>query len=167
MDRWYVVHTRPNGEQAALANLLCQGFRAYLPQHLRQRRHARKLTQVRRPLFPRYLFVRINIERERWRAIQSTIGVSHLVGTGETPLPVPNGIVEEITARENADGLIEIERERKFRPGDRLQILSGALMDKIGLFAAMDDAERVVLLLDLLGRQVRVKMPGNLVSICD
>ncbi|MEK9966651.1 MAG: transcriptional activator RfaH [Rhodospirillaceae bacterium] len=167
MDRWYVVHTRPNGEQTALANLLRQGFHAYLPQHLRRRRHARKLTQVRRPLFPRYLFVRINIERERWRAIHSTIGVSHLVGSGETPLPVPEGIVEEISSREDDNGLIDLDRERTYQPGDRLQILSGALMDKIGLFAAMDDADRVVLLLDLLGRQVRVKMPGNLVSVCD
>lgn len=167
MDRWYVVHTRPNGEHTALVNLLRQGFRAYMPQYLHRRRHARKSTQVRRPLFPRYLFVRLNVERERWRAIHSTIGVSHLVSAGERPAPVPDGVVEDICARENADGLIDLARERSLRPGDRLQILSGALMNKIGLFAAKDDAERVVLLLDLLGRQVRVTMPGDMVSVCD
>ncbi|MDE0779557.1 MAG: transcriptional activator RfaH [Alphaproteobacteria bacterium] len=167
MDHWYVVHTRPNGEQTALANLLRQDFRTYLPQYLRRRRHARKLTHVRRPLFPRYLFVRLDLERERWRAIYSTVGVSHMVGTNEMPMPLPEGVVEEISTRENAEGLVDLEREKKFRPGDRLQILSGALINKIGQFATMDDSDRVVLLLDLLGRQVRVKIPGELVSTYD
>jgi len=167
MDRWYVVHTQPHGEQTALANLLRQGFRAYLPQYLRRRRHARKLTQVSRPLFPRYLFVNINIERERWRAIRSTIGVMHLVGTEERPSPVPEGIIEGISARENDEGLIDLNSEKRFRPGDRVQILSGALMDKTGIFSALDDAGRVLLLLELLGRQVRIKLPRDLVSVCD
>ena len=56
--RWYLVHTRPNSERKAELNLQAQGFATFLPQIEKTIRHARRLKTVRRPLFPRYLFVR-------------------------------------------------------------------------------------------------------------
>ena len=74
-SRWYVVHTRPHQERRAEANLLRQGYRAWLPQMERSRRHARRIETVRTPLFPGYLFVELDIAREAWCAINGTFGV--------------------------------------------------------------------------------------------
>ena len=71
--RWYLVHTRPNSERKAEINLEAQGFKTFLPQIDRTIRHARRLTTVRRPLFPRYLFVCLDIGRDRWLSINGTI----------------------------------------------------------------------------------------------
>lgn len=68
-EAWYVVQTQPNGEARAEAHLRRQGFRTYLPRYLRSRRHARKTQMVPRPLFPRYLFVGLDLARDRWRTI--------------------------------------------------------------------------------------------------
>jgi transcriptional antiterminator RfaH len=156
--RWYVAHTQAREEEKALANLARQGFTAFLPRYRRRRRHARRTDWVRTPLFPRYLFVAMDVARVRWRAVSSTFGVSHLVCHGDRPVPVPHGVVEDILSRQDESGLIQIEPRIPFRKGDAVQVVAGALADRIGLFEGVTDEERVILLLDLLGRQVRVKL---------
>ena len=78
-SRWYVVQSHPHAELRAVAHLQRQGFETYLPRYRKRRRHARRIETVEAPLFPRYLFVSIDLATQRWRAIHSTIGVSHLV----------------------------------------------------------------------------------------
>ena len=70
MKRWYVAMTHTKSEEVAYANLARQGFQAYLPRYLRERRHARKTTEVKAPLFPGYLFINIDMDAERWRPIR-------------------------------------------------------------------------------------------------
>src|SRR3954468_9168362 len=96
---WYVVHTHPRAEAKALLNLDRQGFSCYLPRYLKRRRHARRLDWVAAPLFPRYLFIGMDLATARWRAIRSTIGIAGLVCHGDQPTPVPFGIVEGLKAR--------------------------------------------------------------------
>ena len=102
---WYVVQTHVNGETKAALNLSRQGYDVYLPRYLKRRHHARKVDFVARPLFPRYLFVTVDLERQRWRSIQSTVGVSHLVTNGGEPAFLPEGIVAALKAREDARAL--------------------------------------------------------------
>ena len=85
--RWYVVQTHPHAESRAMEQLRQQGFVTYLPKLLKQRRHARKVETVIRPLFPRYLFVLVDITTQRWRAIHSTIGVLPVPPRVRLPLP--------------------------------------------------------------------------------
>jgi len=163
MKRWFVVHTQPNGETRALDNLLRQGFEPYLPCLIVKRRHARKVERVRRPLFPRYMFVRFDPDETRWRAINGTFGVSHLVTDGGTPAAVPFGIVEDIRAHEDDNGVIGLAPPA-FRPGQALEILDGPMASRTGQFLNMPDRDRVILLLDLLGRSVRVTVPREAVT---
>lgn len=159
--KWYVVSTQPQKEHRAHQHLLQQGFAVYLPQLRKRRSHARRIDWVRAPLFPRYLFVGFDAEVTRWRAIQSTFGVSHLVCSGGLPLPVPDGIVESIRARETAGGLIEIKPT--FHKAQPVIIGEGPFLDQIGLFEHMNDDDRVTILLGLLGREVRVSVPMHAV----
>jgi len=158
MPRWYVVHTQPNREGRALAHLLMQGFHAYLPRYGKLRRHARRAEWVLAPLFPRYLFVAMDVAGARWRSINGTVGVSHLVCHGDRPTAVPPGIVEGLRAQESEDGAIAVATA-SLQPGQRLRIAAGAFADCVGCFVQMADRERVILLLELLGRAVRVEVP--------
>ncbi len=162
---WYVVHTRPKAEETARRHLIRQGFNAFLPQYLKRRRHARRTDWIRAPLFPRYLFVAEDLVTTRWRAISSTMGVSHLVCHGELPAQVPHGVVPDIQQRLDADGLVSIEPEMLFHHGDMVRITSGALVDQVGLFQCPADEDRVILLLDMLGRRMKVKLPLDSVSL--
>lgn len=158
MEQWYVAQTQVRGEERARANLEHQGFRTYLPRYRREIRHARRREVVRAPLFPGYIFVRFDPAAARWRSVNGTFGVSRLVCHGDQPAALPPGVVEEIAAREGQDGLIPLA-PRAFRKGEALRIVSGALADCLGFFERMADHDRVILLLDLLGRRVRVQAP--------
>ena len=162
--RWYVVQTHPHGERRAVQHLERQQFEVYLPRYSRRRKHARRVDIVEAPLFPRYLFVAVDLDVQRWLSIRSTIGVSRLVCHGETPVAVPVGIVESLRARHGEDGLVRLQAPCGLRVGDRVRVRGGAFEDSLGLFENVRDDERVTILLDLLGRKVRVTMGVDLIA---
>lgn len=153
---WYVVQTQVYAERKAAAHLNRQGFATYLPSYLKQRRHARRIQNAIAPLFPRYLFVSVDMSTQRWRCIQSTVGVSRLVCNGDEPAAVPDRIVDELKARHDERGLIPVDTRPRFARGDKVRVLDGVFSSCLGLFERMSDSERVSILLDLLGRKVRV-----------
>ena len=158
MNRWYVVQTQIKREALAVSHLRNQGFEVYLPRLRKSRRHARRIERVLARMFPRYVFVRMDTNACRWRAINGTIGVSCLISFDATPAPMPEGVVEDIMGREGEDGAI-LPPVRNFQKGERLRLMEGPFGEQIGLFENMADEERVILLLYLLGREVRVKAP--------
>jgi transcriptional antiterminator RfaH len=162
--RWFVAHTHPHAEAKATAHLDRQGFEIYFPRYLKRRRHARRIETVAAPLFPRYLFVAIDLGVQRWRSIYSTVGVSRLVCNGDDPTPVPDGIVEALKKREDAEGFIKLDLRPPFRAGDKIRVMEGAFSSCLGLFEGMAERERVAILLDLLGRKVRVVLDADLVA---
>jgi transcriptional antiterminator RfaH len=163
-SRWYVVQSQPNAEHKAVAHLERQGFTTYLPRYLRRRRHARRIDIVPAALFPRYLFVGVDLERQRWRSIFSTIGVSRLVCQGEQPTPIADRVVDSLKLREDASGYVRLDYRPPFRSGDKIRILRGAFADCLGLYEDMRDSDRVAILLDLLGRKVRVTVDVDAVA---
>ncbi len=162
--RWYVAHTHPHAEAKATAHLNRQGFESYFPRYLKRRRHARRIETVAAPLFPRYLFVAVDLSAQRWRSIYSTVGIARLVSNGDDPSAVPDGIVEALKSREDTNGFIKLDQRPPFRAGDKIRVLDGAFTSCLGLFERMAERERVAILLDLLGRKVRVVLDADLVA---
>lgn len=162
--RWYVVHTQPQNEVRTEFNLRRQGFTTYLPRYLRSRRHARRTEVVARPLFPRYMFVALDLTRDRWRVVQSTFGVSHLVLAGEEPASLPDSIVDEIRSRETGEGFVALGLPAGVKPGCKVRLVDGIFADSRGVLERIADDQRVAILLELLGRKVRVFVPAGSVG---
>jgi transcriptional antiterminator RfaH len=153
---WYLIQSRPHAEVKASQHLRRQGFETYLPRYLKQYRHARRIEKVAAPLFPSYLFAAVDMASQRWFSIDSTIGVMRLVRNGNRPAIVPVSIIETLKQREDANGLIELSQRSNFSPGDKVCVSAGAFQDCFGLYEGMSGRDRVSILLDLLGRKVRV-----------
>ena len=149
--RWYLVHARPNSERKAEFNLEAQGFVTFLPQIERTIRHARRLTTVRRPLFPGYLFVRLDVSRDRWLSVNGTIGVTRLFMQEGRPVAVPFGIVETLLAHSDR-GLTRLDSS--LAEGQRVRILSGPLADFTATVLRLDARRRVDVLLEIMGAAV-------------
>lgn len=164
MKRWYVAYTKSREEEKAVFHLSCQGYEVYLPRYKKKRRHGRKVDHVLRPLFPRYVFLHIDIEREQWRSVNGTLGVSYFLTEGDAPVVVPKGIVEEIQTRETQEGSVALT-PLKLIKGDSLRVTEGAFADSVGILEEVCDEKRVVLLLNLLGRQVRVQAPIDAIAV--
>ncbi len=159
--RWYATHTKPRMELWARSNLWSRGFEVYLPQYGKRRRHARKVDVVRAPLFPRYLFVRADFTCASQRAVNTAAGAIGLVAFGGAPAPVPDAAIEEIRKREDETGLVLLADARPLTPGEKLTVIDGPLRDLVGVLVQVTDRDRVYLLLNLFGRQVRSQLSAN------
>ena len=155
--RWYVAHTQSRAEMKAAQHLRNQAFTVYMPRYVKRRSHARRIEFVAAPLFPRYIFVSMDLHDAPWRCIRSTVGVCDLVCHGDQPALVPEEVIEALRQRENKDGMVALPA-RNFVKGDRVHIVDGALCGLSGIFECATDEERVVILMDLLGRPVRVRL---------
>lgn len=156
MKRWFAIHTKPGGERLAEGNLLRQGFDAYLPLRTKTRQRGKRGIAIKAPLFPRYLFVCIDLDEQPWQKINNTFGVSYIVSFGGRPAPLQDSVVQEIKSRETEDGVIDLSLLQSLSPGDSIKIADGAFTDRAGIFQCSSDNDRVVVLLNLLGRQTTV-----------
>ncbi|USQ97256.1 transcription termination/antitermination protein NusG [Caulobacter sp. RL271] len=185
--RWYVVVSKPFAEKTALYWLNdmfreVEGYKSYLPYAVTER-PARKgkvnTDPLVRPLFARHLFVRLDLDVERWKRIFNTQGVSTMLMFGERPLPVRDAVIDQIREREDSalaerlpkngpqgkNPVIAVEPEptvsaeeiAALKPGDALKVNHlGAEWNAV--FHEPVDTKRVSVVLKLLGRDVDVEV---------
>lgn len=153
---WYCVSFLKQKERLAIQHLERQDYRVLCPRIQRTVTHARKRVTKYVPLFPAYLFVQLDISSQRWRPIDSTLGVSHIVKTAGLPARVDDKFMEKLVTAAGQDGLLAFDEDLK--PGEKVRAVGGALHDQIGTLCRMKESDRVVVLMSLLGRQVEVTL---------
>ncbi|WP_080418352.1 transcription/translation regulatory transformer protein RfaH [Burkholderia ubonensis] len=154
---WYVVHTKPRQERLALHNLTQQGFECFLPFiTLEKMKHGKKC-RVTEPLFSRYLFIHLDSgpQGRSWSPIRSTKGVSRIVAFGATAAKVDEKVVSMLCSQPEALTC----SEKLFTQGERLRIGGGALAELDAIYQMEDGEQRALVLIQLLGRPVRVSVP--------
>lgn len=147
--QWFVANTRPHAERAVVANLARQEFLSFLPLCLKTIRHARQFRTAVAPLFPGYVFVSLDLSRDRWRSVNGTFGVVSLIMGGSLPRAVPAGVVETLQDLLGEDQVIRLDRGLK--PGQLVRVLSGPFADQLGVLDRLDGHGRVRILLEMMG----------------
>jgi transcriptional antiterminator RfaH len=151
---WYVVYSKPHKEEQAQFHLRTKGIEVFFPR-LDLARVVEKRKRII-PLFPNYLFVRVNLQTESHYVVWSP-GVKRLVSFGERPIPLDDRIVNFLQQQTNSEGVIKARSQ--LRPGQEVEIRGGPFD---GLLAIIqdppDDKGRVKVLLKLLSRQISVKL---------
>jgi len=152
-DRWFVVQTLSRREAKAQFQLRQQGFKTFLPVVMRSVRHARKTRNVKVAAFPGYLFIALDLQKDRWRSVNGTFGVARLVMGETSPDPVPPGIVESLLDYRDENGVCRFDRD--LVAGQAVRVVSGPLSQMLGTLERLDGNGRVRVLLEILGGQVR------------
>jgi transcriptional antiterminator RfaH len=152
MSNWYLIHTKIRQERVALEHLQRQGFECLLPQIWVEKLRRGALQVVQEPLFPRYLFIRLgtDTESQSWTPIRSTVGVSRLVMFGQTPAKLADHLVDTIRAQSAST---EVQR-RHFEPGEQVIVTDGPFMGIEAIFQMADGEGRVMVLLNILSKDV-------------
>src|SRR3989338_11141587 len=156
MHKWCVVYTQPQKEDLAFQNLIQQGFEAYYPRFKKLRSHARKVDEVLSPLFPRYIFVRIDTEIHAWRTVNGTRGVVYILSKDNVPQSMSYSVIESLQSKENENGLVPIEALSLFNQGDLVAITKGAFQGYKAHFEQFNGNQRAMILLEFLGRPMKV-----------
>ena len=154
MAYWACAQTAPRRESVARHFLRLSDFEVYLP--LVREGGAK----VVRPLFPSYLFVRVELQ---WSRARWAIGVSRLILDGERPAVVPDQVVDALRRRER-NGVVHLPQQPKHRRGDKLRIIAGPFCGQLALCEGMTARERVLVLLQVFGTQRKVELSQNAVE---
>ncbi len=154
--QWYVIHTKPGNEGRVDANLSNQEIEVFLPlletfQHVNG-----KMIQKIKPLFPNYLFTRLDINVHYYK-VKWTRGVNKILGVGSEPAPVSEKVIHTIKERIGENNLVRLDDG--LEEGNLVQFKSGPFKDLMGVFDKnMSDGKRVRVLLGLIGVDVPVQV---------
>jgi transcription antitermination factor NusG len=161
-ERWFVARVHPNRENSAQFNLDRLGFRSFTPRVRRTVRHARRVQDALRPLFPGYVFVIIDLSKHRWRSVNGTFGVASLIMGAEQPRPVPPGVVEALVASCESGATIRLDDNLEV--GQKVRILSGPFAETLCRLAHLDDRGRVRVLLEIMGMEVAAQLDRSAIA---
>jgi transcriptional antiterminator RfaH len=156
--------TKPSSEGLACTHLLRQGFLTYYPRlQLKGLYRGRWIERIG-SLFPRYLFVRLDLRRQTLGPIRSTRGVTGLVRFGEQATMVPDAVVDSLMSRADPDSGLHRLCEQKPRRGSRVSVIGGSFAGLDGVFEREAGEERCIVLLSLLGRGTPVAVSSRLLA---
>lgn len=159
---WYVIQVRTGTEeeiQRQCENIIDKSIleKSFIPKYEQERKYQREWHTELRVLFPGYVFLVSDEKEKLFFELKRVIGLTKLLGTGETIVPLTNEEVnfllrlggEEQTV-EMSEGIIE---------NDRVVVLSGPLKGNEGLIRKIDRHKRKALLeIEMFGRTVEMQV---------
>ena len=155
-NNWYVIHTKPGNEHRVETNLSNQEIETFLPLFETFQCFQGKLVQKIKPLFPNYLFAKLDIDLHYYK-VKWTRGVSKILGVGSEPSPISERVIQTIKQRMGENKLVRLDDG--LEQGALIQFTSGPFKDLMGVFdKKMSDGKRVRVLLNLIGVDVPVQV---------
>ena len=154
-ERWYVVYVKPRKEDSALFHTRRKGVEVFFPKLLLPLTPPKRQRLI--PLFPSYLFARIDIPRQ-YDYIRWSPGVRYVVNFNGIPAPLDDRIVSFLKQRADEEGIFAARST--LAEGQEVLIKDGPFTGLVGILQDPPDARgRVKVLLELLGRHVKVDVP--------
>lgn len=149
MKKWYLIKTKPKQEKIAISNLQNQKYHVYCP--------IVSINEKNVVLFPGYLFIRLDDKSENWSPIRSTKGVLNFVKFGLNFAKIADGVIDFIKSNEKLTSE-KLKNLEKFKPGESVQITDGVFQNCVAIFKSFKSEDRVILLLNLMGRQQTINL---------
>lgn len=152
---WFVAHARPRAEKKIAGFCLEQGFEHRLPLYPSVKTYARKRVVFEKPLFPGYLFVRVQ-RRHRLTLVQNryVANVLEVVDQAEFEAQLED-IYRALEAR------VEIRVCPEIKPGLQVRIKSGPLRGTEAWVESRSKMCDVHLRLDFIGKAVVAKVQAD------
>jgi transcriptional antiterminator RfaH len=159
-QQWFVIYSKPQKEEVAQVSLKQKGVEVFFPRLLLPRSSQKRKLVI--PLFPNYLFVRINVETQYYSVLWAP-GVKNFVSFNNSPAPLDENIAECLLERADAAGIIAARSD--LAVGQEVRIRGGSFEGLIGLLQNVPDAKgRVQVLMRILNREIKVELPLHLVA---
>src|SRR3972149_3267017 len=152
--KWYAINTNPRSEDM-VQSILGTNFEVFLPKmQVNKRRKKRRTIE---PLFPGYLFVKLDLNASLWSKIKFTHGVRKILSFGKEPISVPNEVIEII--RSKSAKLVASKHKAPFKQGATVRFTNGPFRGLEGVFTGETAGkDRVKILLQTLYRIAPVEV---------
>lgn len=160
--KWYAIQTKVNREKDVEKRLTDFSLEVFLPWMRARRRIGSRFHWVLAPLFPGYIFCRLDMVVSG-KAARYSPGVKDFLTFGSRIAEVSENIIQ--TLRERCpDGIAEIDPVSA-NPGEVVRINEGPFSGLEAIFEQkLKGSERVAVLLEILGRQTRIVLPSEAIA---
>lgn len=153
---WFVIHTKPRDEHRVKSHCEGMGIETLHPLCKNYRYPYDKMRPVLNPLFPNYLFARLDLECHYYK-VKWTRGVNRILGIGSEPTPISEVVIQMIKDRMGDDDTVKLLED--LQEGNLVQITSGPLKDFVGVFRkGLSSGGRARILLNLIGTDLPVQI---------
>ncbi len=151
---WYAVSVRSNFERIVAHSLSAKGYEIFFPSYVATRRWSDRTRSLERPLFPGYLFCRMQLDRRV--PLLNTGGVAAILGVGRCPLPLSDSEIQAI--QRIVESGLPAEPCPFLQAGQRVRIRCGPLAGIEGIVAGARNRTRLVVSVEMLRRSVTVEI---------
>jgi transcription antitermination factor NusG len=156
--RWFAIQTRSRHEKRVTADLQEKAVQAYLPLASVERQWSDRRKVVDMPLFPGYVFVKIENDVPARIPVLQTDGVIGFLGVRGIGIPIPE---EEIAGIQTVlRQKIPVKPYPFVQVGERVRICGGSLDGLEGLLTGMDGKRNLVVSIELIERSVAIRITG-------
>jgi len=151
---WFAILARTGREKNATVLLENAGYECYLPVIKFTRHWSDRLKEIEMPLFPGYLFCRMNPHNRL--PVLMTPGVIQIVGVGKTPIPVEEQEIDAIQrVGKSGNSLMPWPY---LQVGHVARIENGPLRGMTGIVIRIKSGLKLVLSVNLLQRSIAVEI---------
>ena len=163
--QWYVIHTL-TGKEDKVKTVIEKSSAAHELGHLLGRVLIPTETEIgssggtrrerKRKLYPGYILVEMDLTNDLRHLIQRTAGVTHFVGSSDSPVPLGDQEIVEIMKTIGEEG----QRPKvTWQPGDAVRVTGGPFAEFSGKIAEVDvEHETVKILISIFGRETPVEL---------
>ena len=164
--RWYVVHTysgRENKVKDTIERMIRNsgmqdqfGKVLVATEEVAEMKKGKKKVSQRK-LFPSYILIEMEMSDEAWGMIENVPGVTHFVGEGKKPFPIPKKEVDRILGRMvTKEGVVP---EVPFTVGEHVKVVDGPFTDFSGIVDEINpERGKLKVLVSIFGRETPVEL---------
>jgi transcription antitermination factor NusG len=151
---WYAIRVKSNFEKKVATGLRNKGLEEFLPLYQSRRRLSDRYMTVDLPLFPGYLFCRLDLDRRL--PLLTTVGFLYIVSVGNKPAPVDEGEIAAVqfVVRSGVPAM----PWPSLAVGQRVRLESGPLCGLEGAVTQVGMRDRICVSVTLLQRGVSVEV---------
>jgi transcription antitermination factor NusG len=157
---WYALVVRSNSEQMVATSLERKGIENFWPSFSSLRRWSDRTKEIRRPLFPGYVFAKFDCQERL--PVLTTPAVIDIVGFGQKYVPVSEAELDVI--RRVLESRAKCEPAPFLQVGQRVVIENGPLAGVDGLLIEIKQTRRLVVSISLLQRSMNVELKSEWVT---
>jgi transcription antitermination factor NusG len=160
-SQWFALSVKPRFDKAVARTLESKGFETLLPLYKKRHRYAARCKVSELPLFPGYVFCRFNVLTRL--PILTTPGVTQILGTGNTPIPLSENEIVSLQTAIKSD--LPLQPFPFLQVGQRVRIEEGVLAGVVGIVIRCKQSLRLVLSITLLQRSVLLEIDQHQISV--
>lgn len=155
-SKWYVVYTNPRSEKKAAELLSKKGIEVYLPLHKVLKLWSDRKKWVEIPLFPSYLFVRIN--PKSYYEVLDTPHISRYIFFDKKPAIIRENQLDAL--RQVTQSMVEMTTTSDdIKPGDRVKIMGGPFQGFEAEMVTLKGLTKILIRIEQIGHSVMVNIP--------